>query len=418
MKILFVHHNMPGQYRNLCRLAAQDPANTVVFLTKETKLRIPGVHVLPYRLPRDAAPTTHRYLLGLERAVLQGQEAWRACNRLYKEEGFKPDVIVGHPGWGDCLYLKDLWPDVPLLSYFEFYYHGTGVDVGFEGEVAEDDKARVRTKNATNLLNLEACDWGISPTHWQKSLHPKEFQHKISVLHDGIDTVNCRPDPQARITLPNGRSFGAGDEVVTYIARNLEPYRGLGTFMQAAEIIQKNRPGCHIVAVGEEGVSYGKHLPKGETYLGQWKQKVTLDAERIHFTGRLPYGELIKLLQVSAAHIYLTYPFVLSWSTLEAMACGVLLVASDTQPLHEVVRDGHNGFLVDFFSPQAVAAKVEEALERREDMLPIREAARRTVEARYALAKLLPLHMELIRDVARGEPNPAAHARIEALYAA
>ncbi|MCH2548181.1 MAG: glycosyltransferase family 4 protein [Alphaproteobacteria bacterium] len=418
MKILFVHPNMPGQYRNLCRYAAQDKNNTVVFLTRPTKVEAPGVHKLEYVPSRTASPTTHRYIIGLEKAVLQGQETWRACKKLQAEEGFKPDVIVGHPGWGDCLYLKDLWPDVPLLSYFEFYYKSHGADVGFEDPVAEDDEARVRTKNSINLLNLEACDWGISPTHWQKSVHPAAFQNKITVLHDGIDTEFCRPDPQASVTLPNGKTFKAGDEVVTYIARNFEPYRGLETFMRAAEIILKNRPNCHIIAVGADGVSYGKQLPKGTTYLGQWKEKVKLDESRIHFTGMVSYPDLIKIIQVGAAHIYLTYPFVLSWSTLEAMATGCLLIGSDTTPLHEVIEDGKNGLLVDFFSPEQLAKRVDEALDNREKMQPIRDAARRTIEERYALKKLLPLHMELITDVARGEPSPLTNEKIQSLYAA
>lgn len=419
MKILFVHPNMPGQYRNLCLKAAQDKNNTVVFLTKQTQINMPGVHKLEYIPARNASPSTHRYIVGLEKAVLQGQEAWRACKKLEREEGFKPDVIVGHPGWGDCLYLKDLWPDVPLLSLFEFYYLSKGSDVGFDGTpVPDDDQARVRTKNTTNLLNLEACDWGVAPTHWQKSVHPKQFHDKITVLHDGIDTDACRPDPNASITLANGRTFKAGDEVITYIARNFEPYRGLDTFMPAAEMILKNRPNCHIIAVGAEGVSYGKHLPKGETYLSQWKQKVQLDESRIHFTGMVPYTDLVKIMQVSAAHIYLTYPFVLSWSTLEAMATGCLLIGSDTAPLQEVVQDGKNGLLVDFFSPEQLAKRVDEALDDREKMQPIREAARRTIEERYALKKLLPLHMELIGDVARGDPSPLTHEKIQSLYAA
>lgn len=418
MKILFIHPNMPGQYRNLCRVAAEDKRNTVVFLTKPTKVEIPGVHKVEYQPARTASHMTHRYIIGLEKSVLQGQETWRACKKLEQEEGFKPDIIVGHPGWGDCLYLKDLWPDVPMLSYFEFYYLSQGSDMGFEEPISEDDKARVRTKNTTNLLNLESCDWGISPTHWQKSVHPKEFHHKITVLHDGIDTETCRPNPQASITLPNGKTFKAGDEVVTYIARNFEPYRGLGTFMQAAEIIQKNRPNCHIIAVGAEGVSYGKQLAKGHTYLSQWKEKVKLDYERIHFTGTVPYDQLIRILQVGAAHIYLTYPFVLSWSTLEAMAAGVLLIASDTSPVHEVIEDGKNGLLVDFFSPEQLAKRVDEALDNREKMQAIREEGRRTILERYALNKLLPLHMELIQDVARGEPSPLTHEKILSLHAA
>lgn len=420
MKILFIHPNMPGQYRNLCRKAAEDPNNTVVFLTKPTKVEIPGVHKVEYQVSRNAMPTTHRYLIGSEKSVLQGQEVWRVCKKLQTEEGFTPDIVVAHPGWGDCLYLKDLWPNTPLLSYFEFYYRAYGADVGFDpaDPITDDDKARVRTKNITNLLNLEACDWGISPTQWQKSLHPQEYHHKITVLHDGVDTEACHPDPNVSVTLPNGRQFKYGDEVVTYIARNFEPYRGLPTFMQAAEIIQKNRPNCHIIAIGAEGVSYGRHLPKGQTYLDIWKNKVKLDESRIHFTGTLSYQDMVRVLQLSMAHIYLTYPFVLSWSALESMATGCLMICSDTQPVREIIRDGYNGLLVDFFSPDDLARRVEEALDNQEKLKPLRQAARQTVLDRYELDKLLQLHMELIRDVAQGNPTPLTHEKIEALHAA
>lgn len=402
MKILFVHPNMPGQYRNLSRLMAADPANTVVFLTKETKAAIPGIHKVEYRMGRGAIASTHRYLTGAENAVLQGQEAWRACRALEREEGFKPDIVVGHPGWGDCLYIKDLWPDVPLLSFFEFYYRVQGSDVGFDpnDKVTADDHARIRTKNLIHLMNLETADWGVSPTEWQRSQHPAAYQHKITLLHDGIDTDTCRPDAQAEITLPNGRTFRAGDEVITYFARNFEPYRGLPTFMQAAERILRERPNLHIIAVGADGVSYGKHLPHGQSYLEHWKKKVTLDYERIHFTGVLPYPSLVKAMQVSAAHIYLTFPFVLSWSSMEAMAAGCLMVASDTQPVREVITDGQTGLLVDFFSPEQLVQRLHYALDNQEKLRPLRENARHLMVERYSLHKLLPLHRELIEDVA------------------
>lgn len=403
MKILFIHPNMPGQYRNLCRFAAQNPGNTVVFLTKPTQVNIPGIHKVEYLVERTAGITAHRYLINSENAVLQGQETWRACRKLEQEEGFRPDIVVAHPGWGDCLFLKDLWPEVPLLSYFEFYYHANGADVGFvpEEQPGFDDKAKIRIKNITNLLNLEAADWGISPTTWQRELHPKEFLHKISLLHDGIDTKTCRPDPQAKITLPGGQTFRAGDEVVTYIARNFEPYRGFPTFMQAAERLLKERPNLHIIAIGADGVSYGRSLPKGQTYRREWLKRVKLDTSRLHFVGTLDYASLIRAMQVSAAHIYLTYPFVLSWSSMEAMATGCAMIASDTQPVREIMQDGENALLVDFFSPEQVAEKVVYALDNREKMQSLRKAARQVILDSYDLHKLLPSHMKLIEDVAR-----------------
>lgn len=401
MKILFIHPHMPGQYRNLCRLAAANKKNTVVFLTAPTKVQIPGVRKAELLIERKQS-RPHRYLIGADSAVWRGQAAWRACREL-EAKGFKPDIVVGHPGWGDCLYVKDLWPNVPLLSFFEFYYHASGADSGFDPENPnnDDDVARIRTKNIVNLLNLEAADWGISPTRWQLGLHPQEFQYKITLLHDGIDTDTCHPDPTAEVTLPNGKTFRAGDEVVTYIARNFEPYRGLPTFMQAAERILKERPNTHIIAVGSDGVSYGQRLPKGQTHLSQWKEKVDLDYERIHFTGSLDYDILVRIMQVSAAHIYLTYPFVLSWSSMEAMATGCLMIGSDTAPVREVITDGENGLLVDFFSPEQLAERVSYALDNQEKLKPMRQKARQDMLDKYALNKLLPLHMKLVKHVAR-----------------
>jgi glycosyltransferase involved in cell wall biosynthesis len=418
VKILFIHPNIPGQYKHLCRVMAEDTNNTVVFITKPRSVNIPNVHKVEYRVPREPSAHTHRYLTGTERAVLQGQEVWRVCKQLKEKEGFTPDVICAHPGWGDTLYIKDIYPDTPILSFFEFYYRATGSDVGFDPEapVSADDFARVRTKNITNILSLESSDWGISPTFWQKEQHPPEFQHKISVLHDGIDTDICRPNPETILKLTPELSFKLGDPVVTYIARNFEPYRGFPTFMRAAEIIQRERPDVHIIAVGADEVSYGRKLPKGQTWRHLMLEQVKLDMSRIHFTGFLAYADLIKLFQVSAAHIYLTYPFVLSWSALESMACGVAMVSSDTQPVHEAMTHGHNALLANFFSPDEVAKHVLTILEDKDGMREMRKNARDSVVKRYALDKLLPLHVDLVKDVAARQFPPKTNERINALY--
>jgi glycosyltransferase involved in cell wall biosynthesis len=418
MKILFLHPNMPGQYKHLAPAFAKDSQNQVVFITKKRDIELPNITKVTYALKRDANPKTHRYLIQAERAVLQGQEVWRCLRHLKDEKGFTPDIIVAHPGWGDALYVKDLFPDVPLFSFFEFYYHGAGADVGFDPEepARDDDLARVRTKNAPHLLNLVSADWGISPTLWQHGLHPKEFHSKITPIHDGINTEACRPDADAVFKVNDDLSFKLGDEVVTYIARNFEPYRGFPTFMQAAEKILKERPNCHIIAVGADGVSYGKR-PQGEqTYRQHWLSKLDIDRSRLHFVGHIPYAELVKMMQVSAAHIYLTYPFVLSWSAMEAMACGCAMVASDTQPVREVIQHGHNGLLVDFFSPDALAEAVYEILESPDKSAKMRAQARADMVQKYDLYTLLPLHMQLIRDVAEGNTPPPTHDKVMALY--
>ncbi|MCI5049361.1 MAG: glycosyltransferase family 4 protein [Rickettsiales bacterium] len=417
MKVLFMHPNMPGQYKYLCKEFAKDPDNLVVFLTKSKNIEIEGVHRVTYGLQRRESPHCHRYMIHFERAVIQGQEAWRMLNKLKNEEGFVPDVICCHPGWGDALYVKDVYPDTPVLSFFEFFYHGVGVDVGFDPKDTrtEDDLARVRTKNAHHLLGMVSTDWGISPTHWQNSLNPPEFQHKISVLHDGINTNVAKPDQKRNVKVKPGVQFKHGDEVVTYIARNFEPYRGFPTFMKAAEKILKDRPNCHIIAIGADEVSYGRKAPKGTTYREMWMKKVDLDMDRMHFVGTLPYDHLISVLQVSAAHIYLTYPFVLSWSSMEAMACGCALVASDTQPVREVVTHGETGFLVDFFDHEALAEQIYEVLDHKTRMQHVRDAARKLMVDKYSLEKTMPLHVQLVKEIAEKKFPPPVDAKIRAI---
>jgi glycosyltransferase involved in cell wall biosynthesis len=408
MNILFIHPNMPGQYKHLARAFGAENKHRIFFVTKHKTMEIPGVNRVTYLVDKHPSPATHRYLHNAAQAVIEGQHAWRAFHLLKTQHGFVPDVIVAHPGWGGALFAKDIFPQAPLLSFCEFYYRATGADVGFEESSNEDDIARVRIKNTNNILNLEAADWCISPTYWQWSLQPSEFHSKFSVLHDGIDIKTCVPNPHASLTLPNGRTFKPGDELVTYIARNFEPYRGFPTFMKAAEILLRERPNCHIIAVGADDISYGKKAPEGTTYRKMWMEQTNLPRDRIHFVGMLPYSQLITLLQISAAHLYLTYPFVLSWSMMEAMACGVALVASRTKPVLEVVEDGVNGLLADFASPEDVAAKLGQLLDDPTRNVAMREAARKTILERYDLSKLLPLHMQLVRDLAAGQIPPQA----------
>ncbi len=411
MNILFLHPNMPGQYKHLARVLGAEGVHRIFFITKHKSAEIPGVTRITYRTVRDASPQTHRYLVPTERAVLQGQEVWRVAKKLKAEQGFVPDVIVAHPGWGDALFIKDLFPKVPLLNFCEFYYRATGADVAFEeqGKAEPDDFARVRMKNITNLMSLEMADWAVTPTVWQWSMNSPDLRHKISVLHDGVDTEFCKPDASATFTLPNGTTFKPGDELITYATRNFEHYRGFPTFMHAAEILLKERPNAHIIAIGADGVSYGKNPPKGTTFRQMLMKEVKLPADRFHFIAPQPYDQLIKLFQVSAAHIYLTYPFVLSWSMLESMAAGVALVASDTAPVKEVVVDGKNGLLADFFSPKDVAKKVVKLLDDKDRNRALRAAARETIVMRFDLKKVMPMHRQLVIELGEGQvPPPVA----------
>ena len=403
MRILFVHQNFPGQYAHLLAHYVSDPANEIVFLTRRANAPFAGIRKIVYRLGREANPATHFYVRSIEGAVLHGQAVARVALRL-KKEGFVPDVILGHNAWGETLYLKDVFPDAPLLAYFEYYYRASGGDIGFDPEFPEtlDVRLRVRTLNAVNLMGLEAADRGQTATEWQHSTYPARYRDMIAVAHEGIDTGRVKPDPDAKLILPDGHALTREDEVVTYVARNLEPYRGFHIFMRALPEIQRRCPKARAVIIGGDEVSYGRQAGNGRT----WRQTLLaevgakLDLSRVHFLGRVPYNIFINVLQVSSAHVYLTYPFVLSWSMLDAMAAGCVVIASETAPLKEVIRDGENGLLFDFFDVKAIAEKVEEVLgePKRHEALRIR--ARKTLEQRFDLKRVcLPRQIALVESL-------------------
>ena len=403
MKILFVHQNCPGQYKHLAPALAARNGWDVRFLTRPGKPDVAGVTKVEYDLAREPGKRTHRYIQNLEAAVLYGQAAARAAEKL-RQAGFVPDIIVGHAGWGETMYLKDVFPASRLLGYFEFYYRAYGSDVDFDpsSKVSLDDRARIRTKNAAQLISLLAADWGVSPTVWQKAQLPREFHGKVSVIHEGIDTEAVKPRADARVVLPSGLELTKNDEVVTYVARNFEPYRGFPVFMRTVEEICRRRPNAHVLIVGSDGVSYGRRLPDGQTYREQALAEVEIDPARVHFLGRLPYAQYLKVLQVSGVHVYLTYPFVLSWSMLEAMACGCLIVGSDTAPVQEVIRDGENGLLADFYDHVAIADRIDEVLDHEDRWAEIRTKARRTIVRRYSLDKCLRDQIRMVESLAEG----------------
>lgn len=400
MKLLFIHQNMPGQFKHLVPLLV-GAGHEVVFLTKQKTLQIKGVRKLVYTPHRQVRPSTHHYMRQFENGLLHGQGVARLCQQL-AQEGFRPDLVIAHPGWGEALFVKETFPRTPLINYCEFYYSATGTDFGFDPAVAVtfDDQCRIRARNAHLLLSLELCDRGWSPTQWQKSRHPTAYRDKIDVVFDGVDTYLARPNAQARFALPSGQVLTPRDEVITYVARNLEPYRGFTTFMRALPDLLKARPKAQVVIAGATGVSYGA-APKGG---GTWKDVLVEEAglgalpaakERVHFVGHLAYERYLALLQVSSAHIYLTYPFVLSWSFMEAMATGCLMIGSDTAPVREVLKDGENGWLTDFFDSGRLVETVVRALDS-PDAGRLRAAARASIVGRYDLQTCLPVQLELI----------------------
>ncbi|MDB5751716.1 MAG: glycosyl transferase, group 1 [Ramlibacter sp.] len=396
LRYLFIHQNFPGQFRHAVRALADDPANEVVCvgetrLLKGRPLLHPRLRVLGYQMPAAVPSRAHPYLRDYEGHVRRGQMVVRLLLQLRDTSGFQPDVVVAHPGWGEALFLRDVFPRARQVLYCEFYYHGQGTDVGFDPEfpASLDDQLRVRSKNSTQLQSLVAADAGISPTGWQAGTYPQELRRKITVVHDGIDTRVVRPDPQARVEIA-GQQLAFGDEVVTYVARNLEPYRGFHTFMRMLPKLQGLRPNARVVIVGGDDVSYGRRLAEGDSYRLRYRSEVEgqVDWARVFFVGKLPYADYLKVLQVSSAHVYLTYPFVLSWSALEAMAAGCLMVASRTAPVQEVVEDGVTGVLVDFFDAEALASRLAQVLADPAAFAGLRLKARELVQQRYDLQSI------------------------------
>ena len=407
MRLLFVHQNFPGQFVHLAKHFAGNGEHTVAAIT-DARNRQPEIvathrYPTPNPPPEAARGLSTRFVEHVERA----EAVARVAQRL-RSEGFEPDVILGHFGWGETLFLKDVWPRARLVVYAEFFYGAEHADTGFDPEFPSDGlpvRFENRARNASLLTALSAADRAIAPTQWQRSQFPADLQHRIEVVHDGIDTDAARPDPDASVTLKrHGLDLRAGDEIVTFVSRNLEPYRGYHAFMRALPRILAERPRARALIIGGDGVSYGAPAPRGRRWRDVFLDEVgdRLDLARVHFVGRVPHALFLQAMQASAAHVYFTYPFVLSWSMLEAMACGALILGSDTAPVREVIRHRDNGLLLDFFNPGALAEAVVDALSAPERHRPMREAARRTVVDRYDLRRhCLPRQIEVIARVAR-----------------
>jgi glycosyltransferase involved in cell wall biosynthesis len=424
MNFLFLHPNMPGQYKLLARFCAASRDNRVVFLTEPGKPDIPGIHKVEYSVPRKMPRQFVERLSALNlvkfsKNIMASQNARESCRNL-KNTGFVPDIIIGHLGWGSGLFLKDVFPDTPVLNYADFFFAPYGADLTFlnNRELSDHDRARRRIINSAALFALTESDWCITSTLYQRNAHPDVFHPKISVLHDGIDTDNVVPDPDAVFRLPNGKVLSRADEVITYISPVFEPHRGFPQFMEAVDILLKERPQCHVVVVGKkDGSGYGLQTnPNGPSYLQEMLSLFRPDKNRFHLTGPLSHDRMVKVMQVSSAHIYLTIPFVLSWSMLEAMAAGCVVIGSDTEPVQEVITHGNNGLLARFFSPEDIAASVAYALDNREAMEDIRRNARQTILDRYAFKTVLPLHLGLINDLAAGRIPPPTSEAIRSLH--
>ncbi|SHI72898.1 Glycosyltransferase involved in cell wall bisynthesis [Palleronia salina] len=406
MVFLFLHQNFPGQFAHLAPALAAKGHQVFALSSRFTKPDTwRGVRLIPYAYAEPKDQKLHPWLNTMNRAVDRGTVVLRAALAL-KARGLMPDAIVAHSGWGEALFLREVWPDARIGIFCEFFYATEGADVDFDPEFANPNELgrgpRMMFKNMAMRMQLDQADAGFSPTHWQADSHPPELRQRLTVLHDGIDTDAIRPDPEVRLTLEGHGSWTRDDEVVTFVNRNLEPYRGFHVFMRILPELLRRRPKAQVIVVGEDGLSYGSPPKEG----GTWKDKMIAEVRgripdadwaRVHFTGRVARGDFTRLLQVARVHLYLTYPFVLSWSALEAMACEAAIVASDTAPVREVMRHDETALLVDFFDREGMVDAIDRLLSDPDKRRAMGKAARAHVVDNYDLKRAcLPRQFEWV----------------------
>jgi glycosyltransferase involved in cell wall biosynthesis len=400
MNVLFVHNNFPAQFRHLAHFLAEQNGFQVAAIGGGTARSVKGVRLAKYALTQTDVSSSHPFARRFDLECHRAEQVLYTLTNL-ASSGFIPDVVVAHPGWGETLPIRTIFQNARLIVYCEFFYGSSGRDVRFDLEfppTGTDGHVGLHLKNASTLLALSECDAGISPTNWQRSTFPPLLRDKIAVLHEGIDTSLVAPLDGVSLRLPSGQSLSANDEVITFVARNLEPLRGYHIFMRAVPRILRHLPNAQVVIIGGDSTSYGAKPPPGTTWRSLFLDEVvgTIDLQRVHFTGPLSYQGYVRALQISSAHVYFSYPFVLSWSLLEAMSAGCLVIGSDTAPVREVINES-NGILVPFFDVDELSHQVIDALARPKHYLGVRTAARQTIIDRYDLRrKCLPALVDFI----------------------
>lgn len=404
MNILFLHQNYPGQYKHLLPYCAARGHRVLAMGNRDPKGFPKSFPYQNYVYDRSTAKSIDPFAIDFESKMIRARSCAKKAVLLRDKSNLYPDVICAHTGWGEELFLKDVWPAAKIIGYCEYFYNSKGYDLGFDEEALPStpfSEWKTHSKNAGIYLSLEQMDCGVTPTYFQRNTYPPSRRNSIRVIHDGIDTDRLCPRPNAQFNYGEF-SFTRDDEVLTFVSRSLEPTRGFHTFMRSLPTLQQLRPNLHVLVVGTSGTGYGRapDVPFKEQLLAELADD--LDLSRIHFTGRLPYDQFVDMLSISSCHVYLTVPFVLSWSMLESMSLGCLLLASSTDPVKEVIDDAFNGFLCDFFDSEAMAHRASDLLANRHDYQEIRDAARQTIIDRYERKVCLQQHLALIQAAHHG----------------
>ena len=387
--VLFVHQNFPGQFPRIAA-ALLKRGDRVAAIGSHTARNMPGIDVRRWSNDRSTTAGILPAAVRAEADLIRGAAAARAAAQLARD-GFRPDVIVGNPGWGETLHLKEVWPDARLILLGEYWYSFTGGDVGFDPEFTPagfglEEAMGLNARNMGHALAYTLADRIVCPTPYQASTFPPALRARITVHHEGIDVARAARRHWAVLKLPGGRVLDGSRPVVTFIARTLEPLRGYHSFMRALPMLMAGNAQAEVVVIGaEDQPGYGLSPPAGRTWKEIFLSEVRdrIDPARLHFLGRVPHDQMMAALSLSAAHVYLTYPFTLSWSLLEAMACGCLVVGSDTAPVRNVIADGETGLLADFFAPDAIAGTILRAIAEPDRYVPLRAAAASLVATRY-----------------------------------
>jgi glycosyltransferase involved in cell wall biosynthesis len=401
MHVLFVHQNFPAQFGHIAAYLAQRHGYRCTFVSEKPPGHAGGIERIQYQVKGGATRQNHYCSRTFENAVWHTHAVYEA---LKARPDVRPDLIVGHSGFGSTLFLRELYPRCPIINYFEYFYRPTGSDMDFRPDFpsTELSRLRARARNAMLLLDLENCDLGYSPTRWQRDRLPPVFHDKVRVVFDGVDTGVWHPEDRAPGSPRRlgDRTFAGDVRLVTYATRGMESMRGFDIFMKVARKLCQRRQDVHFLIAGQDRVCYGgdEQVTGGKSFKEWVLAQDAYDLSRFTFLGLVPPPVLAQLFAITDLHIYLTVPFVLSWSLMDALACGAPVLASDTGPVREMIEPGKNGLLCDFFDVDGLVETANRVLDAPQEYRHLGAAGVELIRSRYSLDVCLPQMLQLYQE--------------------